>query len=627
MRTDRRPPVPAVDPAVGPATGLATGAGLAGTPTAAIEMRGIVKYFGPVQANRGAELEVPAGQLHALVGENGAGKSTLMRILSGMYAPDGGTVRVEGHDVTGWSTAAAIAAGVGMVHQHFMLVPTLTVAENVVLGREPRRGLRFDRARAEREVAELGERTGLVAEPGRRVADLSVGEAQRVEILKTLYRGARILILDEPTAVLSPPEVEELWRVLRRLRDQGGTVVLITHKLDEVIAVSDAITVMRAGLTVERIRTADTTPQAIARAMVGREVALAMDAAGGPDASFSGAGSAGSAGSAAGASGGMAGGTGLGEAGSTVDGVVRERGAPPENSIVSAATAPATNPPRPPSSRRVEIPSTPPRPALEVRGLTVVAQTGAGRRLVDDVTFAVAPGEIFGIAGVEGNGQTALVEAIAGLAEFSGELWLDGRQVNELDVRGRSDAGLSHIPEDRQRRGLILDFSIADNLILGRQHHFTRGPSLDLPRVAAHARAQIAAFDIRPPDPGLAASALSGGNQQKLIVGREMGRDFGVLLAAQPTRGVDVGAIEFIHHQLRNARAAGKAILLVSADLAEILALADRIAVMYRGRFAIVLPRAGASAEVLGPYMTGATGRTIDGAGAAAAPSGSGERP
>ena len=500
----------------------------------AIEMRGIAKQFGAVRANRGAELLVPTGEIHALVGENGAGKSTLMRILSGMYAPDAGSVKVEGRDVTGWRTGAAIAAGVGMVHQHFMLVPTLTVAENIVLGMEPRRGIRFDRSTAAREVSALGERAGLAVDPGRLLSELTVGEAQRVEILKTLYRGARILILDEPTAVLSPPEVEELWRVLRHLRDEGGTVVLITHKLDEVIAVSDAITVMRAGATVERIRTADTTPGAIARAMVGRDVALALDAVG----------------------------------------------------------------------ERPTEPTPTPRPALELRSLSVA--TPSGRRLVDNVSLTIAPGEILGIAGVEGNGQAALVEAIAGLTSATGSILLDGREVSDLSVRERADAGLSHIPEDRHHRGLILDFPVRDNLILGRQHHFTRGAMLDRARVAAHAHDQVVAFDIRPPDTSLPARALSGGNQQKIVVAREMGRDFRVLLAAQPTRGVDVGAIEFIHQQLRDARAVGRAILLVSADLAEILALSDRIAVMYRGRLAITLPRSGATAEVLGPYMTGA---------------------
>lgn len=525
----------------------------------AIEMRGVAKRFGAVQANRGAELLVPPGQIHALVGENGAGKSTLMRILSGMYEPDAGRVSVEGREVTGWRTADAIAAGVGMVHQHFMLVPTLTVAENVVLGMEPRSGIRFDRAAAEREVEALGQRTGLVVDPRRYLSELSVGEAQRVEILKTLYRGARILILDEPTAVLSPPEVEELWRVLRRLRDEGGTVVLITHKLDEVIAISDAITVMRAGATVERIRTEDTTPRAIARAMVGRDVALALDAAAeGSDA----------------------------------------RGAPP-NSNMPPSSAPAAT-----DSTHAGTPART-RPALELRSVSVTAPTG--RRLVDAVSLSIAAGEILGIAGVEGNGQTALVEAIAGLTPSTGAIALDGREIQALSVRARADAGLSHIPEDRHRRGLILEFPVRDNLILGLQHHFTRGPALDRARIAEHAQAQVAAFDIRPPDPALPARALSGGNQQKVVIAREMGRDFRVLLAAQPTRGVDVGAIEFIHQQLRDARASGRAVLLVSADLAEILALSDRIAVMYRGRLAITLPRSQATPEVLGPYMTGAS--------------------
>jgi simple sugar transport system ATP-binding protein len=502
---------------------------------AAIRLRGIDKAFGAVRANRGAELDVAAGEIHALVGENGAGKSTLMRILSGMYTPDAGTMEVHGRDITAWSTAEAIAAGVGMVHQHFMLVPTLTVAENVVLGSEITNGPVLDRARAEQAVRELSARTGLVVPPDRLVADLSVGEAQRVEILKTLYRGAKILVLDEPTAVLSPPEVTELWVVLRALRDAGGTVVLITHKLDEVIDVSDSITVMRQGATVTRMPTKGATPQAIARAMVGRDVALALDAA-------------------------YAGGV-SGDAG--------------------AAGA-----------------------LLEVRDLTVVG----GRRIVavDHVSFAIAPGEILGIAGVEGNGQTELVEALAGLRPALGEMILAGRDLLPLSVRERGDAGLSHIPEDRHERGLILDYSVAENLILGQQHRFTRGLVLDAARIREHATRLIAEYDIRPDDPDLPARALSGGNQQKIVVAREMSRDFKVLLAAQPTRGVDVGAIEFIHSRLRQARDAGKGVLLVSADLSEVLALADRIAVMYGGRIVALLPRAEASPDVLGPYMTGA---------------------
>ena len=531
----------------------------AATAPIAVRMSGIVKTFGDVVANRGASLEVKRGEIHALVGENGAGKSTLMRILSGMYGNDGGRVEVrvvkgevrssdgELKDVTGWSTAEAIDAGVGMVHQHFMLVPPLTVAENVVLGREPKRGMTIDRRAAEQSVAELSARSGLVVPPTAKVADLSVGEAQRVEILKALYRGAKILILDEPTAVLSPPEVTQLWDVLRKLRADGGTIILITHKLDEVMDVSDAITVMRAGETVARLRTSETTPRDIARAMVGRDVALALDAAG------------------------------------------------------AAATAGGAMPNG--------------APLLELRGVRV--DSPRRRNVVNDVSLTVAAGEIVGIAGVEGNGQTELIEAIAGLTPLAGgEIRIAGQDASRLTVRGRGDAGLSHVPEDRHRRGLVLDYSIADNLILGQQHHFTHNAQLNVARINDHARARVAEFDIRPPDAQLPARALSGGNQQKIVIAREMGRDFKVLLAAQPTRGVDVGAIEFIHDRLRRARAEGKAVLLVSADLAEVLALSDRIAVMYGGKIVAVLPRSEASAEVLGPYMTGAAG-TAKTAGAA----------
>ena len=500
-----------------------------------VRMAGIEKSFGAVRANRGASLDVGAGEIHALVGENGAGKSTLMRILSGMFTPDAGTVEVFGRDVTGWSTAQAISAGVGMVHQHFMLVPTLSVAENVVLGMEPRAGLVLDRDRARREVEALSKSTGLAVDAGRLVSRLSVGEAQRVEILKALFRGARVLILDEPTAVLSPPEVQELWGVLRKLRDQGATVILITHRLDEVMDISDHITVMRAGTTVDRIRTAGTTPADIARAMVGREVALAV-----------------------------------------------------EHDVYRPGKAAEGA-----------------RPALEVRDLVVAAH---GRpRAVDGVSFEVRPGEILGIAGVEGNGQTELIEAIAGLTPVaSGTIMLDGQDVTARFVRERGEAGLSHIPEDRHRRGLLLEYSVAENLVLGQQHRFQKGMALDRERISRNAGEQVKGYDIRPTDPELPARALSGGNQQKVVVAREMMRDFKVLLAAQPTRGVDVGAVELIHDRLRQARDEGKAILLVSAELNEVLALADRVAVMYGGRFAVVLPRAEASEEVLGPYMTGA---------------------
>jgi general nucleoside transport system ATP-binding protein len=411
-----------------------------------------------------------------------------------------------------------------------------------VLGSEPTKGMTIDLHRAALEVESLCKRCGLHVDPRARIADLTVGEAQRVEILKALYRGAKVLILDEPTAVLSPPEVQELWTVLRALRADGGTVVLITHKLDEVIAVSDNITVMRAGTTVSQFATQGTTPRDIARAMVGRDVNLHLDA----------------------------------------------MGAVRHGTLHPATTASGTS-----------------APVLRVHGLRVMSDRGT--LAVNDLSLEIHPGEIVGIAGVEGNGQTELLEAIAGLRAWqSGRIELGAHDCHGLSVRDRADRGLSHIPEDRHRRGLVLDYTIADNLILGRQHHFAVRTGLDRARIAGNAAEQIQRFDIRPPMAHLPARALSGGNQQKIVIAREMGREFSVLLAAQPTRGVDVGAIEFIHDQLRAARTAGKGILLVSADLPEVLALSDRIAVMYGGRFVTILPAADCSAELLGPYMTGA---------------------
>jgi len=399
-----------------------------------LRLEGIDKRFGAVRANRGASLDVAAGEIHALVGENGAGKSTLMRIVAGLLAPDAGSAHVGARDVTGWRTAEAIAAGVGMVHQHFMLVPTLTVAENVVLGREPRRGVALDLARATAEVNDVAAKYGLRVDASRLVGELSVGEAQRVEILKALFRGARLLILDEPTAVLSPPEVQDLWRVLRALKAGGGTIVLITHKLDEVMQISDRITVMRRGESVARMLTTATTPAEIAHAMVGRAVVLGD-------------------GSALGA-------------------------------------------------RRSALGMV----AITVRDLVVA---GIRRpREVDGVSFSIAPGEILGIAGVEGNGQTALLDAIAGLRPVaSGSILLGDREITALSVRERAVAGLAHIPEDRHRRGLILDYSVADNLILGRQDRFAQWGRLDRDRIAENASAAIERFDIRPADRELPARA------------------------------------------------------------------------------------------------------------------------
>jgi general nucleoside transport system ATP-binding protein len=498
----------------------------------AIEARDVEKTFGAVRANRGATLTVAAGEIHALVGENGAGKSTLMRVLAGMYQPEGGTIRIFDRDVTGWRTADAIEAGVSMVHQHFMLVPTLTVAENVVLGHELRRGALLDPAAAIAAVEKVSRESGLQVPARRYVSELSVGEAQRVEIVKALFQGARVLILDEPTAVLSPPEVADLWRVLRRLRDQGTTIVLITHKLDEVCAISDTITVMRHGQTVARMATAGTTPAEIARAMVGRDVVL----------------------------------------GGTPDGA--SSGGAPGGLVIERITVGASGLP----------------PA------------------VNELSLHVAPGEIVGVAGVEGNGQTELIEAIAGLRSVrAGSIKLNGVELNSLSVAERLAAGVAHIPEDRHRRGLLLDYTIADNLILGLLHRYTKaGGTLDRARIHQNALEKIRAFDIRPADPHLAARGLSGGNQQKIVIARELGRDYELLLAAQPTRGVDVGATEFIHAQVSGARRSGRAVLLVSADLQEVLSLSDRVVVMYRGRIVADLPRADADQELIGRYMTGA---------------------
>ena len=520
---------------------------MGGRETHAIRMEGIDKTFGSVRANRGASLEVKSGEIHALVGENGAGKSTLMKILGGLQKPDAGKMEVNGRDVTGWSTSDAIASGIGVVHQHFMLVPTLTVAENIVLGMEPRNGVRFDYAKAVADVEKLSTETGFMVSPNATVSELSVGEAQRVEILKTLFRGAKILVLDEPTAVLSPPEVKELWTVLRKLRDAGGTIVLITHRLDEVIEISDVITVMRAGQTVDRLKTSETTPAQIAKAMVGRDVVLSSR----DEASA---------------------------LGTHVEGEGElPTGFHPSDDMTSA-----------------------------IRVTDLVIMGSRNNRAVDGVTFSIRPGEILGIAGVEGNGQTELIEGLAGLRPIvSGLMRVNGHDVTTESISARRDFGVSHIPEDRHRRGLILDYPISDNLVLGLQTDYSRRGILDSERIAANAARQIETFDIRPPSADLPARALSGGNQQKVVVAREMGRPYTILLASQPTRGVDVGAIEFIHSQLRAARADGKAVLLVSAELNEILALADRVAVMYRGKLTKVIPIEQADEEMLGEYMTG----------------------
>jgi len=496
----------------------------------AVELRGIAKRFPGVIANDDVDLVVRTGEVHAIVGENGAGKSTLMKILYGMQAPDEGTILVDGAEVSFRSPKDAIAAGIGMVHQHFMLADNLTVLENVVLGLEPKRGLALDRASARARIVELGERYGMVIDPDTLVEHLGVGERQRVEILKVLYRGARILILDEPTAVLVPQEVEELFASLAELKSQGVTVIFISHKLDEVLQIADSITVIRAGRTVGTTEPAATTARELAEMMVGSELPK-------PDTQ-----------------------------GSTVTETVE----------------------------------------LELDGVTLEE---TGRTVIDGVSMRVRRGEVVGIAGVEGNGQTELVDIILGLqAPTSGRVLLGGEDITQASTRWRRNQGVGYIPADRQRHGLLLPSPLWENAMLGHQDvvPFSRGPWVN--RRGARVRtAQIAEdFDVRTPGVDVPAHALSGGNQQKLIVGREMAAEPKLLVAGHPTRGIDVGAQAAVWTQLREARSKGLAVLLVSADLEELIGLSDTLLVMYRGRIVAELDPQTVTPQELGSYMTGA---------------------
>jgi simple sugar transport system ATP-binding protein len=498
-----------------------------------LELRAITKRFGEVLANDHIDIRVEPGTIHAIVGENGAGKSTAMRIAYGFYTADSGQIVVDGEARNIQTPHDAIRLGVGMVHQHFMLVDTMTVAENIVLGAEPGSAASIDLRKAAKEIRALSDEFRLSVDPGALVHDLSVGQQQRVELLKALYRRARLLILDEPTAVLTPQEVEEFFAILRRMREQGKTVIIITHKLSEVLAVSDDVTVMRDGRVVGRVKTAETSAAELARMMVGRDVLL-----------------------------------------------------------------------------RVEKPDARPgRAVLEVKRLSVAVS--GGERGLRDVSFEVRAGEIVGVAGVEGNGQTELIEALAGLvpaAQVGGEMLFGGRDVARADARQRLEMGIAHIPEDRHRRGLLLDFDLSENSILGVHHRppaVSAGPLLDLSGIRARAQELISDFDVRPANPDLPARSLSGGNQQKLIIGREFGLRPKLLLVSQPTRGVDIGAIEFIHRKLVELRDEGCAILLVSAELEEVTSLADRLLVIYHGRIVGEVDPQRATQEEIGLLMTG----------------------
>jgi general nucleoside transport system ATP-binding protein len=500
-----------------------------------LEMRGIRKEFPGVVANDDVSFDVRRGEVHALLGENGAGKSTLMNILYGLYRPDGGEIGLNGKPVSFASARDAIQAGIGMVHQHFMLIPVMTVAENIVLGIEPHTGLLLDENTAEQRVRELSEQFGFAVDPTALISDITVGQEQRVEILKALYRGADLLILDEPTAVLTPQEAGELFEIVRSLQADGKSIIFISHKLNEVLEIADRITVLRRGKTIETVPRAGATEESLAQAMVGREVLLRVD----------------------------------------------KKPAEPGDVLLAVHDLHVHD------DRRIE----------KVRG----------------ISFDVRGGEIVGIAGVDGNGQTELIDAITGLQKIeSGQVTIAGRDLSHASARAALDAGIGHIPEDRQRRGLVLEFSIAENIAL---HDYSKPPDarygwLFPRRMIDRARQLIREFDVRGGGPFTRAGGLSGGNQQKVVAAREIARDPKVLIAAQPTRGLDVGAIEYLHRRLVAERDEGRAILLISLELDEILSLSDRILVIYEGE--IVGEHTGAvSEDQIGLEMLGGREREV----------------
>ena len=495
-----------------------------------LEMRHITKRFPGIVANDDVDFDLSEGEVHALLGENGAGKSTLMNILYGLYHPDEGEISIKGKPVRLGSPNAAIEAGVGMVHQHFMLIPVMTVAENIVLDEEPtRQGVFLDMREAERRVREISDRYGLAVDPAARIEDITVGQQQRVEILKALYREADILVLDEPTAVLTPQEAQDLFEVVRSLTARGKSVIFISHKLNEVLEIADRITVLRRGKLVETLPAEGATEASLARLMVGRDVLLR---------------------------------------------------------VAKTAARPA-------------------EPLLQVEGLRVIDDRGIEK--VRGVSFEVRAGEIVALAGIDGNGQTELIDGMTGLqAVEAGSVRVDGNDVTRESAHGHLQAGLGHIPEDRQRRGLVLEYSIAENIAL---HDYRSAPAsrfgwLFPRRLVENARKLIRDFDVRGGGPASYAGGLSGGNQQKVVLAREIERDPKVLIAAQPTRGLDVGAIEFVHRRLIEERDEGRAILLVSLELEEVLSLSDRILVIYEGELVGEFPPT-ATEEELGIAMTG----------------------
>ncbi len=497
----------------------------------ALQVRNITKRFPGVLANDRVNFDLRKGEIHALLGENGAGKSTLMNIIYGLYSPDEGEIFIDGKDVEINNPHDAIHTGIGMVHQHFMLVPVFTVVENIILGSEITKGTYLDLKTARRKVRQLSEEFGLVVDPDAIVEELPVGIQQRVEIVKALFRRAKILVLDEPTAVLTPQEVEDLFAIMKNLTERGVSIVFITHKLKEVLEIADRITVMRRGKVVGTATPSETTEQKLAEMMVGREVLLQV-----------------------------------------------EKGKVPPGKVV-----------------------------IKVEDLVV--RDDRDMEVVKGVSFAVRAGEILGVAGVQGNGQTELVEALTGLHPVdSGRITINGEEMPFQNPRVLIEAGVAHIPEDRQKHGLVLPYNIADNLVLCTYYRppFARGFQRNLEKVMENSVELIEQFDIRTPSPLVTAGTLSGGNQQKVIVAREFSRNNHLLIANQPTRGLDVGSIEYIHKRIVEMQKNGVAVLLVSAELDEIKSLADRIIVMYQGKIVATVDADKITKSELGLLMAGA---------------------
>lgn len=495
-----------------------------------LTMENITKRFPSVLANDNVSFDLLPGEIHALVGENGAGKSTLMNILFGILTPDSGTIKYKGGQVAIDNPKSAIKMGIGMVHQHFKLVPPLTIAENIVLGSEPKAGFRFDKTRAHIEVSALAKQYGFNIDPKAKVADISVGMQQRVEILKTLYRGAQVIILDEPTAVLTPQETREMFVIMKSLVSQNKSIIFITHKLNEVMETANRATVLRRGKAVGTVKISETSTANLAEMMVGRQVLLD----------------------------------------------IKKGDANPGGNVLKA--------------------------------VSVCAYDDRKLKAVKNVSFNVRKGEILGIAGVEGNGQNELVEVLTGLRKpSSGHVYLNGKEITGSSARRIKDEKVGYIPEDRHKRGLELDFSINENMILGIHNRmpFAKGIMIDYDQVNKYADILIKKYDIRTPSGDVKAKSLSGGNQQKAVLARELETNPDFIVASQPTRGLDIGAIEFVHNQIIKQRDSGKAVLLISAELSEVMSLSDRIAVMYEGNIVAVIDAKDATEEKLGLLMAG----------------------